>query len=127
MLQLAGDYPSGELVQIRGIAERHGIPQRFLVQILLQLKRAGLVTSLRGAKGGYRLGRPPREISLAEVLDAIDGAEPPTLAAAKSPYNSTLIAWCDEMSTTQRERLAEITLATMLERAKGAGAPMWYI
>ena len=127
MLQLAGDYPSGEPVQIRSIATRHGIPQRFLVQILLQLKRVRLVTSTRGAKGGYCLGRPPQKISLAEVLDAIDGAEPQTLAAAKSPYSSTLMACCDELSAIQYERLSEIKLATMLEQANGSSAPMWYI
>jgi Rrf2 family protein len=127
MLQLAGDYPSGEPVQIRSIAARHGIPQRFLVQILLQLKRAQLVTSTRGSQGGYRLGRTPEEISLAEVLDAMDGAESPTLAAAKSPYSSTLMAWCDEMSAIQHDRLAKITLAVMLDRANRSDEPMWYI
>ena len=127
MLQLAGDYPSGEPVQIRSIATRHGIPQRFLVQILLQLKRARLVTSRRGAKGGYCLGRPPQEISLAEVLDAIDGAEAQTLAAAKSPYSATLMAWCNELSAIQHQRLTEITLVTILDQVNGSGAPMWYI
>jgi Rrf2 family protein len=127
MLQLAGDYQAGEPVRIRGIAQRHGIPQRFLVQILLQLKRAGLVTSTRGSQGGYRLVRPPRDISLAEVFDAVDGVESPTLAAAKSPYSSTLMACCDELSAIQHERLSEIKLATILERANRADEPMWYI
>src|ERR671914_541659 len=77
MLQLAQEYDSGEPVQIRRIADEHAIPARFLVQILLQLKGAGLVASTRGAAGGYRLARPPREITLAEVIDVMEGIERP--------------------------------------------------
>src|SRR5260370_12782677 len=59
MLQLAAAYSNGEPLQIRRIADVHGIPSRFLVQILLQLKGASLVVSTRGAAGGYRLARRP--------------------------------------------------------------------
>ena len=55
------------------IAERHDVPPRFLVQILLQLKGAGLVASVRGAAGGYQLLKPPQEISLGQVMEVIDG------------------------------------------------------
>ena len=55
----------------------HAIPERYLVQILLQLKGAGLVVSTRGASGGYRLARPAAEISLSDVLAAIDGPDTP--------------------------------------------------
>ena len=64
MLELAANYGSDEPVPIRTIAARHGIPDRFLVQILLELKAAGLVTSTRGAAGGYRLTCPPADVSL---------------------------------------------------------------
>ena len=60
MLELAAQYGSGEPVRIRRIAERHDVPPRFLVQILLQLKGAGLVASVRGAAGGYQLSSRPR-------------------------------------------------------------------
>ena len=70
MLQLAQEHASGEPVQIRRIAEEHGIPSRFLVQILLQLKGASLVVSTRGASGGYRLSRSPYEITIADVIEA---------------------------------------------------------
>src|SRR5262245_36917375 len=76
MLELAGQYGRPEPVRIRTIAEKHDIPPRFLVQILLQLKGAGLVNSSRGAAGGYQLARPPQEISLGEVMAVIDGPEP---------------------------------------------------
>src|ERR1700731_4208907 len=72
MLQLAGHYREVVPLRIKAIADAHGIPQRFLVQILLQLKTAGLVSSVRGASGGYQLSRPPENISLAQIVNAID-------------------------------------------------------
>src|SRR5215470_3667575 len=72
MLELAACYRSPEPVRIKAIADAQGIPQRFLVQILLQLKTAGLVVSVRGASGGYQLARPPEAINLAQIVNAID-------------------------------------------------------
>ena len=89
MLELASQYGSGEPVRIREIAERHGVPPRFLVQILLQLKGAGLVASVRGAAGGYRLLSPPDEISLGRIMEVIDGLldeeAPKSAASPDSP------------------------------------------
>lgn len=76
MLALARCRPDQPPLRIREIAESQSIPERYLVQILLQLKGAGLVISTRGALGGYRLARPADRISLSEVLTAIDGPEP---------------------------------------------------
>jgi Rrf2 family protein len=127
MLQLAHDYDSGEPVQIRRIAGEHGIPARFLVQILLQLKSASLVASTRGASGGYRLARPPREISLAEVLDVMEGTDRPTTSAGKAtPLVGALLSFCREMADTQRDRLDDATLADLVEQA-AEREPMWYI
>src|ERR1700675_868424 len=72
MLELAASHAHAQPVRIKAIADAQGVPQRFLVQILLQLKTAGLVASVRGASGGYQLTRPPEQISLAEVINAID-------------------------------------------------------
>jgi len=55
------------------LAERQGIPPKFLESILLQLRRGGVVTAQRGPEGGYRLARPATEISLAEIIRVIDG------------------------------------------------------
>ena len=73
MLELAAHFGSEKPIRIRHIAQRHGIPSRFLVQILLQLKGAGLVASVRGAAGGYNLIKPPEEVSLGQVMDVIVG------------------------------------------------------
>ncbi len=74
VLALAANYGTGEPVRVRMIAQMHGIPSRFLVQILLQLKGAGLVSSTRGAAGGYQLIKDPAKITLAEVMGVIEGA-----------------------------------------------------
>lgn len=75
VLALARQGPNDPPKRIREIAEENRIPERYLVQILLQLKGAGLVTSTRGAAGGYRLAREAERISLGEVLSSIDGPE----------------------------------------------------
>ena len=72
MLELAARYGDPRPVRLADIADTHGIPQPFLVQILLQLKGAGLVASTRGAAGGYHLARRPEEISLADIITVID-------------------------------------------------------
>ena len=74
VLELAAWYGSDEAASVRSIADRQGIPSPFLVQILLQLKGAGLVESTRGAAGGYRLVRDPANLSLGEVVTIIEGA-----------------------------------------------------
>jgi Rrf2 family protein len=115
-------------VQVRRIAERHGIPATFLVQILHELRRAGLVASTRGAAGGYRLSKPPGEITLADVVDVFESAEEPSeCAAAESPWGPTVVDVCCELSRTRRERLQSLTLTDLVERAAVGAGPMWYI
>ena len=127
MLQLAHDYQSGEPVQIRRIAGEHSIPSRFLVQILLQLKGASLVVSTRGAAGGYRLARPPHEISFAEVIELMEGDHRPSTNAGKStPLVSALLGFCREMADAQHDRLDDTTLADLVDQA-AEREPMWYI
>jgi Rrf2 family cysteine metabolism transcriptional repressor len=60
-------------VQAKSIARRQAIPARFLEQVLHTMKKAGLVSSLRGAQGGYILSRKPSEVSIVEILEALDG------------------------------------------------------
>jgi len=128
MLELAQHFEGGEPVQVRRIAQRHGIPSPFLVQILQQLKRAGLITSTRGACGGYRLARAPRKISLADVLDIIEGQEQPsTSASTSSPLVPVLLEVCQELTAARRARLDKLTLADLVERATAEAGPMWYI
>lgn len=66
-------YNDGQPTQVRDIAERQNIPQRFLEQIFQDLKRSGIVGSKRGPQGGYLLARPARDIPLGEVVRIIEG------------------------------------------------------
>ena len=128
MLQRAQEHAAGEPVQVRRIAERHGIPSTFLVQILHELRRAGLVTSTRGASGGYRLNRPPAEITLADVVDVFEVVEgPAACAAADSPWGPALVDVCCELARARRERLQSLTLTELAESAEVSGGAMWYI
>lgn len=76
MLDLAVHHGQG-LIPIQEIAARQGIPQRYLEQVLLALKRAGLLTSRRGAAGGYLLTRLPEDITVGAVLRAVEGEHAP--------------------------------------------------
>ena len=80
MVDLACSHGNTNPVHLKLIADKHGISQRFLVQILLQLKGAGLVDSTRGATGGYLLAKTPSQISLADIVHAIDQPPPPSFA-----------------------------------------------
>ena len=73
LISLAGRYDGEKPTKTREIAAADGIPEKFLELILLELKHARIVESVRGAKGGYRLKRPPSEIFLGEIIRTIDG------------------------------------------------------
>src|SRR3954449_1891579 len=135
MLELAGTYPDPQLVQVKTIAETHGISQRFLVQILLQLKVHGLVRSIRGAAGGYQLARRPEAISLGDVIHAVTEPEPPaatleTPARTKlkpSPVVQAVGAVMHELEARERQMLSEVSLADILRRAEANETSMYQI
>lgn len=76
LLELASRYASREPVQVRQIASQQEIPDRYLEQLLATLRRAAIVRSQRGAKGGYLLAREPHKITLLDVVRCIEGVEP---------------------------------------------------
>jgi Rrf2 family cysteine metabolism transcriptional repressor len=73
VIELARSGGDGSPKRVRDVADAQDIPERYLIQILLQLKAAGLVHSSRGSVGGYQLARSPSQISVADVIAAIDG------------------------------------------------------
>jgi Rrf2 family protein len=75
LLELAAQYSNGEPLQIRQIAAEQNIPDRYLEQLLAALRRAGIVRSQRGARGGYLLAREPWKITLLEVINCIEGTD----------------------------------------------------
>jgi Rrf2 family cysteine metabolism transcriptional repressor len=84
MLDLAMHQGEG-LIPIQDVARRQGIPQRYLEQVLLLLKRAGFLASKRGAAGGYHLVRPPAEISVGDVLRVVEGSLTPVEVVGPQP------------------------------------------
>ncbi|HLG67629.1 MAG TPA: Rrf2 family transcriptional regulator [Acidimicrobiales bacterium] len=137
-----GDYASRALLSlalhdaqttptsVRDIADRTGLPQPYLEQILLALKGAGLVRSKRGVGGGYVLARDPSEITLAQIVSAVDGpivagdfGEPHTGGACEHEGQCVLLAVWAEVGETMRRHLQSFTLADMVARARTGAAP----
>lgn len=130
-LELARCRGTADPVRLRSISEGQGVPEKFLVQILLQLKAAGLVTSTRGAAGGYRLARPPEDITLADIRGAIegDGDAAPTTAelAGRSRAAAALAAAWDEGARAEADALRGVSLADLLDRCRSVADAMYYI
>lgn len=99
------------------------------MQILLQLKSAGLVSSTRGAAGGYQLAKDPEEISLGEVMGVIDGQQDEMVSSAgvETPISATLLAIWRSMAKQQQQTLRGITIADLIERSQGVDQEMYYI
>jgi Rrf2 family protein len=126
-LTLRDDGPGP--TSVRDIAERTGLPQPYLEQILLALKGAGLVRSKRGVGGGYVLARPPGEIRLSEILSAVDG--PITLGDFGQPHQDgacdhegqcVLLAIWNQAGEVMRRHLDGFTLASIADVARGDAA-----
>lgn len=131
MLELALSFNKPGPVPIREIAEAHHISGRFLVQILLQLKTAGLVTSVRGAEGGYRLARSPEQITLGAIINAIDDRTTPPRAALaeahRTPIVSVLLGVWEEIQRQEQRYLERLTLADLLRRTQENDALVYQI
>ena len=111
---------------VRDIAERTGLPQPYLEQILLSLKGAGLVRSKRGVGGGYVLARPVNEVTLAEVVAAVDGpivagdfGQPHQDGACDHEGQCVLLAVWADVGNHMKDHLASFTLADMVDQARG--------
>ncbi|HUQ62889.1 MAG TPA: Rrf2 family transcriptional regulator [Acidimicrobiales bacterium] len=130
LLSLALHAPETAPTSVRDIAERTGLPQPYLEQILLALKGAGLVRSKRGVGGGYVLARSPAEITLGEIVSAVDG--PIAVGDFGAPHQNgacdhegqcvLLTVWAD-LGEHMRQHLDTYTLADMVTRARGVPAP----
>jgi Rrf2 family protein len=116
-------------VQLRRIAGSHGIPARFLVQILQQLKAAGVITTVRGASGGYLLAKPPDETSLGEVIALIEGPNSHGLigAADSTPVGRVLLNKWQEIAHAETQILESTTLADLVAQVQDEAALMYYI
>lgn len=117
LLELSLHWPKKEPVQIHIISKRQNIPMKYLVQILIQLKRLDLVTSIRGKEGGYNLAKPPASIKLGEVLRQIGG---PLLPIANSfdKKDSIFSAIWQEVEKAMAKILDKITFEDIANKNK---------
>ena len=112
ILELALNYNSGH-IQAKEIAERRQIPPKFLEQILIQLRNSGLIQSLRGASGGYFLARPPEQITLREVVEAVEGEL--SIVDAKLEDKTLVRVWSEIQENFLRS-LEKITVQKLVSR-----------
>jgi Rrf2 family cysteine metabolism transcriptional repressor len=94
MVQLGRHFGTGP-ASLAEIAAEEDLPRAYLEQLVVSLREAGLVTSTRGAHGGYELARPPETISMTDVLRALEGPIAPMMCATDDPEHATL---CDRSS-----------------------------
>ncbi len=125
LIDLACEGEDGP-VSAREIAERQSIPTKFLEQLFVALRRAGIVNARRGAKGGFVLGRDPREITVLDIVEALEGPLAPTLcdgdsACAKSPVCAASTVW-GRATRALRDVLGSTTLADLAEVQEAMGA-----
>jgi Rrf2 family protein len=121
ILDMALLYNTGP-VRLGAIAEKQGIPVKYLEQIIIPLKKAEYVTSVRGPKGGHMLAKPPEDITVAEVVDLLEGGVKLTKCAYKpeicerSATCVTRFLW-KEATDAIRERLDRITFSDLVRRS----------
>jgi Rrf2 family cysteine metabolism transcriptional repressor len=120
LVHLARQQSAGHLTS-RAIAESGGLSEKFLLKVLKPLASVGVLKSLKGPHGGYRLARPPNNISLLEVVEAVDGpirGQVPQLTDTLSPLERRLEEVWQGVATTVRGMLEETTIADVAAKRK---------
>jgi Rrf2 family protein len=128
MVALALNYGNG-ITLLREVSRREGISEKYLGQIVLPLKSAGLITSQRGSHGGYALGRPPEKVTVKDIVEAMEGsitsvlcADEPEGDGSRSTARATTRVWkrlCEDVE----ESLSSFTLAFLAREAKELSSP----
>lgn len=129
LFDLAQHYGEG-LVQSHEIAERQAISENYLNQLLIALRKAGLITSVRGPQGGHQLARPPQAISLLDAILVLEGPLLPTPEGASlDTFDAGLLSevW-GELRAVIEGHLSEMTIADLCQRKhQQLDSPMYYI
>lgn len=123
MFDLAQHYGEGP-IPLKVIAERQGISEHYLEQLMGALRKAGLVTSVRGAQGGYELSAHPEQVTIGDVIRALEGpvltvygVDGERSAEAENPDQLALRAMWSELSQRVNEVLDEVSLARLCDQA----------
>jgi Rrf2 family protein len=119
-----GAVPGGQPVPIAELARRRGIPLQFLEQLFATLRRAGMLQSQRGVKGGYTFVADPSDLTVLQIVQLLEGEFDPEGGGGS---NETQEIWVRAVAAL-REVLSNTTIADIMRReAEAAGAPMYYI
>jgi Rrf2 family cysteine metabolism transcriptional repressor len=127
MVELARHYGTGP-VSLSETADHEALPRPYLEQLVVSLREVGLVTSTRGAHGGYELSRAPSAIRMSEVITALEGPIAPMICASDDPHHAELCAragYCNVEGLWQRvreaivEALDSMTLEELAEPVPG--------
>jgi len=124
MAQLAKFHDGRTLTRLEDLAQREAVSGNFLVQILNDLRRAGLIESRRGKAGGYLLARPAVQITLRQVVDAVDPALLQCSVTMDGESGQAIRRAWEEVSTSLHASLERITVENL---AANSCAPMFYI
>jgi Rrf2 family transcriptional regulator, cysteine metabolism repressor len=112
-----GRSAGSDPVPIGELARRREVPVQFLEQLFAVLRRAGVISSQRGVKGGYRFAREPASVTVLEIVELLDG-----------PLGRDAEGVFADAATAARNVLAQTTIADVIEReSREAGASMYYI
>jgi Rrf2 family protein len=102
------------------IAQARGIPDRFLLKVLKPLVSAQVLLSVKGPNGGYRLAKPPNEITMLEILEAVDGpirgAAPPNFTEKDSGLRKRLDEICNQTAESTRKQLGKVKISELASR-----------
>ena len=131
MMELVQAYGSRAVVSVEEIARKQHIPQKYLVHILIQLKKNGLIESRRGFKGGYVLARDPSAIALGSVIPAMEGP----ILALRTPSESgrprgegaSFTFFWEQFRSQIEAVLDRISMKDIHEQITHRQSPMYYI
>lgn len=135
VISMAQHYNNGEYITVISISEKLGISKIYLEQVFSMLKRGGLVTSVKGAQGGYLLSRTPNTISTYDVLSAVEGSlfeatEDTVASTAPEIEKAMRMAAFDALDKSVKDTLTHVTLDDLMseaEKNKKDNTQMFYI
>jgi Rrf2 family protein len=121
LVYLARKGPGGPVTS-EAIARAEGLPERFLLKLLVALVRAGTLSATKGPHGGYRLAKPARDVSLLEIVEAVDGPVrgdvPPVDNDGEAGIDHKLQTACDGAADIVRRNLARVSVAELAGKRK---------
>jgi len=135
VISMSQRHNNGEYITVLSISEKLGISKIYLEQVFSLLKRGGLVISVKGAQGGYQLSRTPGQISVFEVLAAVEGsffeaAEDTVAGKAPDIEKAMRAAVFEKLDKSVKDALTAVTLEDLVsesEKHKAESAQMFYI